>query len=259
MPLIESTVSCPVHETFRVQQVAGMFDVPLAERASETFRADVPGRDEDWRIGAIVGPSGSGKTTIAEKAFGTLRPTGAWRRGCIAVIDDFDEQAGTGTIVDALTAVGFSSPPCWVKPYNVLSNGQKFRCELAAALLSRDDCVVFDEFTSVVDRTVAKIGSLAVQRAIRRDQFWPAQKFVAVTCHYDVLDWLEPDWVLDMASGQLARGSLWRRPPIEIEIARCHHRAWSLFAAHHYLSRTLNRAARCYLATWNDEPGKSVV
>ena len=95
-----------------------------------------------------------------------------------------------------LTAVGFSSPPAWIKPYRVLSQGERFRCDLARALLTRKRRVVFDEFTSVVDRTVARIGAAAVAKAVRR---MPEKQFVAVTCHYDVAEWLEADWVLDMA------------------------------------------------------------
>src|SRR5437868_6025542 len=69
MPTYKVTVACPIHDSFRVQQVAGMFDVPLAEKASEKFVADIPGTDENWQIGLIVGPSGSGKSTIARRAF----------------------------------------------------------------------------------------------------------------------------------------------------------------------------------------------
>jgi GNAT superfamily N-acetyltransferase len=165
-----------------------------------------------------------------------------------------------------LTAVGFSSPPAWVKPYAVLSNGEKFRCDLARALLCSGPLVVFDEFTSVVDRTVAQIGSAAVAKTIRHSKKpgfsekpgfsstqFSAPGFVAVTCHYDVLPWLEPDWVLDMATGTLDRRRL-RRPQIALEIFRCRRALWRLFAPHHYLSGELNRAARCYVATWQDEP-----
>ena len=42
MPPIDIEVTCPVFDSFRVQQVGGMFDVPLAERASERFTIDVP-------------------------------------------------------------------------------------------------------------------------------------------------------------------------------------------------------------------------
>ena len=70
-------------------------------------------------------------------------------------------------ITKSFNAVGFSSPPSWLKSYNVLSNGEKMRVDLARALLENKELFVFDEFTSVVDRYIAKIGSLAVQKTIR--------------------------------------------------------------------------------------------
>ncbi len=114
------------------------------------------------------------------------------------MIDGFDPDVSIKRVTRLLTAVGFSSPPAWIKPYRVLSCGEQFRCDLARALLASRELVVFDEFTSVVDRTVAKIGSAAVSQAVRSGGF--TQRFVAVTCHYDVVEWLEPDWVVDMAT-----------------------------------------------------------
>ena len=85
--------------------------------------------------------------------------------------------------------------------------------------------VCFDEFTSVVDRNAAQIGSAAVAKAARNG-FIPC-RFVAVTCHYDVEAWLEPDWTLDMATGSVARRRL-RRPPIRLAIVRAKRDAWRL-------------------------------
>jgi hypothetical protein len=42
-----------------------------------------------------------------------------------------------------------------------------------------------------VDREIAKVSAYAIAKAVRRT----AKRFIAVTCHYDVLDWLKPDWV----------------------------------------------------------------
>jgi GNAT superfamily N-acetyltransferase len=98
---------------------------------------------------------------------------------------------------------------------------------------------------------VAKVCSAAIAKGIRRGHI--CCRFVAVTCHYDVAEWLEPDWVLDMAVGQLTRRRL-RRPTIELEIHRCSMAAWQLFKRHHYLSGSLATAARCYLTTWNGVP-----
>jgi GNAT superfamily N-acetyltransferase len=242
-----------------------MFDVPLAEKATARFEVDVPGLDEEWQIGLIVGPSGSGKSTIANRAFGTdLYASTDWPADR-AVIDCFGKLS-VRHVVDLFTAVGFGSPPSWVKPYQVLSNGERFRCDLARALSKclaapgsaggsaaprQPPLVAFDEFTSVVDRNVAKVCSAAIAKGIRRGHL-PC-RFVAVTCHYDVADWLEPDWILDMATGELRRRRL-RRPRIELEIHRCKLAAWQLFKRHHYLSGSLAPGARCFLTTWQGLP-----
>ena len=258
---VEITADCPVHDSFRVRQIAGMFDVPIEEKAAVTFHAEVPAADETWQIGMIVGPSGSGKSTIARRAFaGALYAGESWPADR-AIVDAFGELP-IKDITGLLTAVGFSSPPSWIKPYAVLSNGERFRCDLARALalgcarhngggdaLADDSrpIVAFDEFTSVVDRNVAQVGSAAVAKAIRGG--WLRCRFVAVTCHYDVADWLAPDWIVDMATGTCQRRSL-RRPEVRLELFRCHRRAWQMFARHHYLNGALAPTARCFLATW---------
>jgi len=254
MPTVDVVVDCPVSRTFRVEQMAGMFDVALEAKSRAAFSVELPGLDEQWQIGAIVGPSGSGKSTIARAHFGRrLYTPGRWRKG-ESILDGFDPRLSIKTVVQTLTAVGFSSPPSWVKPYQVLSNGERFRCDLARALLDNSDDVVvaYDEFTSVVDRTVAKIGSAAVAKAIRKRRI--TRRFVAVTCHYDVLDWLQPDWTLDMASCRLARGCLRRRPPIELTVAPVHRSAWVLFRRHHYLNGNLLGHAKCFAAFWGERP-----
>ena len=75
------------------------------------------------------------------------------------------------------------------------------RVDLANAILQDKDLIVFDEFTSVVDREVAKVGSFATQKAIRKTN----KKFVAVSCHYDVQDWLLPDWVFNTNSMEFTK------------------------------------------------------
>ncbi|NLF32091.1 MAG: GNAT family N-acetyltransferase, partial [Planctomycetes bacterium] len=140
----------------------------------------------------------------------------------------------------------------WIRPYRTLSNGERFRCDLARALSTKAELAVVDEFTSVVDRTVGRIGSAAAARAVRGGRVG-ARRFVAVSCHYDILEWLAPDWVVDMATCRLARGRL-RRPPLRLELDRCGYDAWRLFAHHHYLTGALHRSAQCFLATWEGEP-----
>lgn len=265
MPRLDVVVSCPVYDSFRVRQVAGMFDVPPRDELREEFSVEVPDLNDAWQVGLIVGPSGSGKSTIAGQLFGDDVYTGGDWPTDRAVIDGFGDVP-LRQVTSLLTAVGFSSPPSWLKPHRVLSGGEQFRCDLAKALSrgtadkqdtdnhnsdGRQPIVAFDEFTSVVDRNVARVGSAAVAASIRGDRV--ACRFVAITCHYDVAEWLEPDWTLDMATGLIDRRRL-RRPQLRLDIFRCQPRAWELFKKHHYLTANLNPSAMCYLAMWAELP-----
>lgn len=251
MPIVDAVVDCPVHDSFRVQAVAGMFDVPLEEKTSRRFSVELPALEEDWQVGVIVGESGSGKSTIAEAAYGSnLVRKFAWRREA-ALVDGFPKRLPARAIVRTLTAVGLSSPPAWCKPYHVLSTGEKFRADLARSVLSRRKVVAFDEYSSVVDRPTARFGSLALRKAFDRGHL--AGKFVAVTCHRDVIRWLRPDWVADMSSGKLTRRCL-RRPQLDFQIHAAGRDLWPVFAPHHYLDGALNPCARCFLGTVDGQP-----
>lgn len=248
---ITASASCDISRSYIVEKCAGLFDLSLEDRAAVEFNVELPELEDDWRIGVVTGPSGSGKSTVAREAYGDrLYQAGGWDHDK-AVVDCFPIR-DVKKITQTLTSVGFSSPPAWIKPYRVLSNGEKFRCDLTRALLAADDVCVFDEFTSVVDRTVAQVGSAALAKTLRKKRV--ECKFVAVTCHYDVIDWLQPDWVLDMASCQLARGCLRPRPAMELTIRRCHRRAWRLFSQHHYLdTKDLSSSSECYIGLLDDQ------
>lgn len=240
--------------TPRLQQMQGIFDVAPSEISQQTWEVDLK-LPAEWHVGVIVGPSGSGKSTIAKELFGQqLVADWPWPADK-SILDGFPAALGIKDITGLLSSVGFSSPPAWVRPFHVLSNGQQFRVNLARTLAELPQLAVVDEFTSVVDRTVAKIGSAAVAKTVRRR----GQKFIAVTCHYDVIDWLEPDWVYQPHTNKLevadaARGSLWRRPKIDLEIARVHRSAWKLFKPHHYLSGELHKSAACFVGFVEGQP-----
>ena len=147
-----------------------------------------------FKLGVIVGSSGSGKSTLL-KEFGT-EENPIWDPNK-SVISHFDTpQDG----IDKLSSVGFNSIPSWYKPYNVLSNGEKFRADLARKLKTG---AVIDEYTSVVDRTVAKAASVSLSRYIKNNDI---ENVVLSTYHSDILDWLEPDWVLNTDTGELLHG-----------------------------------------------------
>lgn len=237
-------------KTPRVMQLSGMFDIPPMDRAVEKWTVSLPIDEKPWNIGLIVGPSGCGKSTIINELFKeNIYNNFNWGSES-AIIDYFPKEMGIKDISTILNSVGFSSPPSWFKPYHVLSNGEKFRVMIARALAESKELCVVDEFTSVVDRTVAKIGSSAVAKTVRRMN----KKFIAVSCHYDIEEWLQPDWVYKPAENDFQWRLLRRRPEIKLEIVKVHSSAWELFKHHHYLSAELSRSAQCFMATWEDIP-----
>ena len=149
---------------------------------------------KNFKIGVIVGSSGSGKSSML-KEFG-VEENPIWDSNK-SIISHFETPEDG---MDKLSSVGLNSVPSWYKPYYVLSNGEKFRADLARKIKSN---VVIDEYTSVVDRNVAKAASVSLSRYIKNNNI---QNVVLSTCHRDILDWLEPDWVIDTDSGELIDG-----------------------------------------------------
>jgi ABC-type ATPase with predicted acetyltransferase domain len=189
MPSFDIVKTANPKKTFRVSSVLNAFDLKL-DQVKEHFKGNIDIDGKDWNVGLIVGGSGTGKSTIAKEVFGANYFTTPEYKA-EAVVDDMPKDKSVKEVTKAFTSVGFSSPPSWLKPYGVLSNGEKMRCDLARCILEEQEVVVFDEFTSVVNREVAKTGSYAISKAVRKLD----KKFIAVACHKDIIDWLEPDWI----------------------------------------------------------------
>jgi GNAT superfamily N-acetyltransferase len=293
----------PIRPTPRVLQIEGLFDLPPSSVSEVHWTVDLPLDEKPWHIGLIVGPSGSGKSTLARRLWPEqMAYEPAWPED-LAVVDAFPREMSIKEIVALLSSVGFSSPPAWLRPYQVLSTGEQFRVKLArllaetAAVQIEDDCgwrianrglkdqppsiakpttaqvtsnspvnpqsairnpqsenqrspVVFDEFTSAVDRTVARIGAHALAKTVRARR----QQFVAITSHADVEAWLNPDWVYNPATNVFVWRCLQRRPSIRLNIRRAGRDVWPIFQHHHYLNTGLGRGVVCFAAFWRGRP-----
>jgi GNAT superfamily N-acetyltransferase len=224
-------VHSPTSKTFRSASIAGKFDYVPGEDTHFSFDAELPTDRSDWQVGLICGPSGSGKSLLAREAFQdgyNIMQSLKWHGK--AIVDDFPKKMSVDEITVELSSVGLSSIPAWFLPYTVLSNGQKFRADLAR-MLAENKYVVVDEFSSVVDRDVAKAVSYSVSRHVRKK---PDHKFVAVSCHSDIIEWLEPDWVYYTATHKLESRRL-RRPQYKMSLYRGDVSAWQVFRRHHYM------------------------
>ena len=201
-----------------------------------------PELPENFKTLLITGSSGSGKSTLL-KEFGSITNQPQWIANK-AIVSNFNtpEEA-----TELLSAVGLNSVPSWFKPYNVLSNGEQFRANLARQLKSG---AIIDEFTSVIDRTVAKAACNSISKYIKQKDL---SNIIFSSCHSDIIEWLQPQYVFDCNTGSLIRGCQ-RRPSLNLAIYQCSRKYWDLFRNHHYLDTNLNFAAKCYLATWNGIP-----
>ena len=201
---IEVHNSCSDFNSYRAARVKSLFNAESG--ANFDLVADLPIDDKDWKIGVIVGPSGSGKTSMGRTMFGedAFYNPDDWAKDK-PIIDSIDPAGDFNEITGALAAVGLGTVPTWLRPFPVLSNGEKFRANLARLICEKPAQVVVDEFTSVVDRQIAKFGALAFQKAWRRT----SGQAVLLSCHYDIIEWVEPDWVFDTASGKYSGRSLW--------------------------------------------------
>jgi len=243
----EIVLTSPVIKDDYTAIVEKMFDVPITDKSTVTIKNNIQ-LPAEWNIGLLYGGSGSGKSTLL-KEFGNIKPH-KWNNN-IPMISNFTDctpQEAT----EVLCSVGFGTVPAWIRPYTALSNGEQFRADLARSLISNDQIILIDEFTSVVDRNVAKSACNSVQKYIRKHN----KKIVLASCHSDIIEWLNPDWSYNPIEGEtqyISERSL-HRPQIELKVFRCKYDAWNLFKHHHYLSAGLNKAAKCYLATWEGVP-----
>lgn len=192
------------YNSYRASRVKSLFN---AERGNEfNLDADIDIDSEEWQIGLIVGPSGSGKTSIGRQLFGGGKIVDlydGWDDDK-PIVDCIDPNGNFDAVTGALANVGLGDVPSWLRPFKALSNGQQFRAGLARIITEAPNEVIVDEFTSVIDRQIAKIGAMAFSKGWRRNK---GKKIVLLACHYDIIEWLQPDWVFDTGSGELKKAT----------------------------------------------------
>lgn len=183
---IEINHTCEDFTSYRAERVKSLFNAETGYQWQHT--AELPIENMGWQIGLIVGRSGSGKSSIGKAMFPgvPLYDLYAGWHDNRPIIDDICPDGDFDAVTGALSAVGLGDVPAWLRPFKVLSNGEQFRAGLARLVCDKPEIAVVDEFTSVIDRQIAKIGAAAFAKSWRRGK----GKIVLLTPHFDVIEWL---------------------------------------------------------------------
>jgi len=154
---------------------------------SIVYPFELPPLDFDFKTLCIVGASGSGKSTLLREFKNYKTELRSYNDD--AIVSNFATPQDAS---ERLSAVGLNSMPVWCRPRRVLSVGEGFRADLALNLESYN---IFDEFTSTIDRNVAKSTCNGVKRYIDDKNL---HHVVFCSCHKDYIPFLKPDIVIDL-------------------------------------------------------------
>lgn len=234
----EVHLSSPVIKSFRGIKAGQSLDIDMEKKSEHHLKvlADI---ETDFNIGLIVGASGSGKTTLGKQIYGE-DAFNSILKDDEAVIDQFSDEYSYDEIANMLSGVGLTSVPCWIRPAYTLSNGQKARAECALQMATNNEITIIDEWTSVVDRTVAKVMSHCINKHARKSN----KQIVLIACHYDIIEWLNPDWIIDCNTQTFEdRRELSKiekkKEQLEFTIKPITGESWKYFSKYHYLNDRL--------------------
>lgn len=247
---VEIKHSCNDFNSYRAARVKSLFNAENGHTWEHV--AELPIEGKEWKIGLIVGASGSGKTSLGKTMFpgvGIHDLYDGWHSDR-PLVDDIIPEGSFDEVTGALSAVGLGDVPAWLRPFKVLSNGEQFRAGLARLVCEKPELAIIDEFTSVIDRQIAKVGAAAFSKAWKRG---PGQ-VVLLSCHYDIIEWLEPDWIYDLKEARFYDRGLLRRPEIQLDIYRVPGTRWNYFKKHYYLDLPYPVAAQYFIGFVDGEP-----
>lgn len=248
---ISFSLSSDPSTSFKCIKAAQSVDLDLKKKLKYDFSCEIDLPD-NWNLGVIYGNSGSGKSTVSQylfpkDSFVNAKPLDP----DLTILDHFPDDLDYNDCANLLCSLGLSQVPCWLRPVKTLSNGQKHRAEIAYNLaLNKEKIIIIDEWTSVVDRMVAKIMSHTIAKFISKTN----RKIVLCSCHEDIIEWIQPDWMLNCNDKNFRR--LVRQPRSEklyFKIYKTNRNIWPLFSQYHYLSDKIPGGLNFIYGLFNDQ------
>ncbi|MEK6676174.1 MAG: hypothetical protein AABZ47_11035 [Planctomycetota bacterium] len=186
----------------RMSELGVRFGIPLYTTSRVVLRRTKinlsPGR-----LIAIVGPSGSGKSTAIGEIGKAISRASLVQHIKFpldtAVIDAVAPGAELNEVIALLTSAGLGEPHLWIRPVTELSEGERFRAQLARAIALQHRAgggapLLCDEFCSNLHRRLAKAVSYNLRKLVTRRGICAV---VAIN-NPDILDDLQPDTIVHL-------------------------------------------------------------
>jgi ABC-type lipoprotein export system ATPase subunit/GNAT superfamily N-acetyltransferase len=172
----------------------------------------------------VAGASGCGKSLFLANldprwssttidARGTVEPRdykAGWLRPLppqATLFGHLAERHGAERAFDALARVGLSEALLFLKPFEMLSRGQRYRAMLADLILQDHDVWLIDEFCSDLDPLSARIVASRLRETVREER---RIAFVAAANNSHFIHALRPNQVLMLRTGRDAAVGSWK-------------------------------------------------
>ncbi|MEM0314044.1 MAG: ATP-binding cassette domain-containing protein, partial [Candidatus Bathyarchaeia archaeon] len=197
----------------------------------------------------ITGDSGSGKSVLLKALEKDIRQDLGLTCINIAEIKPDPNKPLIETVgksleeaLELLSRVGLNDAFLFLRTYEQLSDGQKYRYKIAKMIESQAQFWIMDEFAATLDRDTAKIVAFNLQKLARRQ----GKAVIAATTHTDLFEDLNPSVHIHKRFGKEITVKYYSNVPTrecslvkEMRIEEGSVKDWQQLAGFHYRSHKI--------------------
>ena len=249
--------------TERVVGVAEAFGLGLDQWQKFVIYDDVELNIEPQDIVYITGDSGSGKSVLLKALEKDIRQDMGLSSINIADIKPEPNKPLIETVgktleeaLELLSRVGLNDAFLFLRSYEQLSDGQKYRYKIAKMIESQAQFWILDEFAATLDRDTAKIVSYNLQKLARQQ----GKAVLAATTHTDLFEDLNPSVHIHKRFGKEITVNYYPNAPArecslvkEMRIEKGTTKDWRMLAGFHYRSHKVAGPRKIFRLMRGDE------
>jgi len=187
--------TAPPKPTKRVTAIAESFGLGLDKTQKFTIYNNLQLQIKPSDIVYITGDSGSGKSILLKALEKDIKQN---TQTTVINIEDITPDTNKPLIettgktlqqaLELLSKTGLNDAFLFLRTYNQLSDGQKYRYKIAKMIENQAQHWIMDEFAATLDRDTAKIVAYNLQKLARQQH----KTVLAATTHTDLLQDLNP-------------------------------------------------------------------